>query len=82
MAQFPVIGFQLQVSTAPQQQPGMPAVEFVPRVFITAQTAQGPRTLQLPIQSASEFMAICGLLQVQGRLVFDDIQATLEKVMP
>jgi hypothetical protein len=83
MAQFPVLAYQLQVSTAPpQQQQGVPPPEFIPRVTITVQTGQGPRNVPLPIQSASEFMAICALMQVQGRLVFDDIQETLEKMMP
>jgi hypothetical protein len=80
MAQFPVIGYQLQVSTVPPQQPGAPPIEFIPRVFIEFQT--GGQALQLPIKSPTEFMAICALIQAPGRLVFDNTQETLEKIMP
>src|SRR5262249_40151672 len=80
MAQFPVIGYQLQISTAPQTLPNAPAVEFVPRVFLQFQT--GPQPLQLPVKSAAEFMAICALIEAPGRLVYDNVQETLEKVMP
>ena len=83
MAQFPVLGYQLLVSTAPPQvQAAVPPPEFVPRITITIQTAQGPRNIPLPISSAAEFSAICALMQVQGRLVFEDVQETLEKIMP
>lgn len=81
MAQFAVISYQLQLSTSPLQQ-GVVPVEFVPRAFITIQTAQGNRTIQLPIHNAAEFMAICALIQSPGRLVFDDAQETLEKLQP
>ena len=81
MAQFPVIGFQLQISTAPPvQPPGGPAVDMIPRVFIQFQT--GGQFRQLPVNSATEFMAICALIQAPGRLIFDTVQETLEKVMP
>jgi hypothetical protein len=80
MPQFPVIGYQLQVSTAPPTAPNAPAIEFVPRVFIQFQP--GAQYLQLPIRSTDEFMAICALIQSPGRLVFDTVQETLEKLMP
>jgi hypothetical protein len=80
MAQFPVIGYQLQVSTALVQQPGTPAVEMTPRVFIQFQP--GGQLRQLPINSPAEFMAICALIQAPGRLIFDNVQETLEKIMP
>jgi hypothetical protein len=80
MAQFQVIGYQLQVSTAPVQQPGAPAAEMIPRVFIQFQP--GGQLRQLPINNATEFMAICALIQAPGRLIFDNVQETLEKVTP
>lgn len=80
MAQFPVIGYQLQVSTAPVQQAGGPTVDMIPRVFIQFQT--GGQLRPLPINGAAEFMAICALIQAPGRLIFDNAQETLEKVMP
>jgi hypothetical protein len=76
MAQFPVLAYKLQVSTAPL--PGA-AVTFTPRVFIQVPD-RAP--FQLPVNSEAEFMAICALLQVPGRLVFEDGQGTLEKIMP
>jgi hypothetical protein len=55
-------------------------VDMIPRVFIQFQT--GGQLPQLPINSAAEFMAICALIQAPGRLIFDNVQETLEKVMP
>lgn len=80
MPQFPVIGYQLQISTAPVQQPGAPPVPMIPRVLLQFQT--GAQLRQLPINDAQEFMAICALIQAPGRLVFDNVQETLEKIMP
>jgi len=80
MPQFPVIGYQLQISTAPVVTPGTPTVDMIPRVFIQFQT--GGQFRQLPINSAEEFMAICALIQAPGRLIFDNVQETLEKLMP
>jgi hypothetical protein len=82
MAQFPVIGYQLQISTVPPQQQGAPPIEFIPRVFITVQSAGGPQSVQLPVNNQAEFLAICALIQTPGRLVFESTQETLEKVMP
>lgn len=76
MAQFPVLAYKLQVSTAPV--PGV-AVTFTPRIFI--QIPDRP-PFQLPVNSEAEFMAICALLQVPGRLMFEDGQGTLEKIGP
>lgn len=81
MPQFPVIGYQLQVSTAPPATPGAP-VDFVPRVFITIQASNGSQVRPLQIKDPAEFMALCALIQAPGRLVFDLAQETLEKVMP
>jgi hypothetical protein len=80
MSQFPVIGYQLQLSTVPPEVPGSLPVEFVTRVFLQFQT--GTQLLQLPVRSPTEFMAICALIQAPGRLVYDNVQGTLEKVMP
>ena len=82
MPQFPVVGYQLQVSTIPPQTPGAPPVEFIPRVFITIQGSGGLQNRQLPIRSPTEFMALCALIQTPGRLVFESVEETLEKIMP
>ena len=82
MPQFPVIGYQLQVSTAPPATPNAPPIDFVPRVVITIQAANGQQTRQLQINNPAEFMALCAVIQAPGRLVFDLAQETLEKVMP
>jgi hypothetical protein len=55
MVQFPVVGYTLQVSTTPPQQPV--AVEFIPGVVIHVQTVKGVRPVPLSINSPAEFMA-------------------------
>ena len=82
MAQFPVSGYLLQLSTAPPAAPGAPPIDFVPRVLITIQGSNGQQTRQLQINNPAEFVAVCALIQSPGRLVFDPAQETLEKVMP
>jgi hypothetical protein len=81
MPQFPVIGYTLEVSTAPRsKQPGVPGPEMIPAVFISVGTGQP--TIRLPVESVAEYMAICALIQTPGRLVFDPDQQKLQKVMP
>jgi hypothetical protein len=80
MPQFPVIGYLLQVSTAPRPLPGGIAPTMTPRVSI--QLEPNGQFRPLPINDATEFMAICALIQTEGRLVFDAEQETLDKVMP
>jgi|KBSSwiStaDraftv2_1062776.scaffolds.fasta_scaffold1805615_2 hypothetical protein len=80
MPQFPVVGYALQVSTNPQQVPGAPAVPFRAAVAIQFQP-QGPFQ-PLVINGPDEFMAIAALLQTPGRLMFDPVGATLEKIEP
>jgi hypothetical protein len=36
----------------------------------------------LPIKGADEFMAVVALIQTPGRLVFDPVATTLEKIEP
>ena len=80
MPQFPVIGYALEVSTAPRaKQPGVPPPEMIPAVFIQVGTGQ---PIRLPVESVAEYMAICALIQTAGRLVFDPDQQKLQKVMP
>jgi hypothetical protein len=64
----------------PVQQPGTLGVEMIPRVLIQFQP--GGQFRQLPINSAAEFLAICALIQAPGRLIFENVQETLAKVMP
>jgi hypothetical protein len=83
MAQFAVLGYALQISTNPPPEvPGVSPPAFVPRVTIVIQTLEGPRNVPLPIKSAAEFMAFCAMMQVPGRLLFEDVQGTLDKISP
>jgi hypothetical protein len=58
----------------------MPSPEFIPRVLLQFQT--GAQLLTLPINSPTEFMALCALIQAPGRLGYDTEQQTVEKIMP
>jgi hypothetical protein len=80
MPQFPVIGYALQLSTNPPQQPGAPPIPFRAGVAIQLQP-NGPFQ-PLPINGPDEFMAITALIRTPGRLMFDPIGATLEKIDP
>jgi hypothetical protein len=83
MAQFAVVGYQVMVSTNPPAVPGAPA--FVPRVTITIQVGPSPQQVQsvpLPMTNEAEFLALCAMMQLPGRLIFDQQQGTLEKVTP
>jgi hypothetical protein len=83
MAQFTVLGYALQISTNPPAEvPGTPPPEFIPRVTIVIQTPEGHRSIPLPIKGAAEFMALCAMMQVPGRLLFEDVQGTLDKISP
>jgi hypothetical protein len=56
MAQFPVIAYALQVSTAPRQrQQGVPPPDMIPAVFIQI---EGRQPFPLQIESGAEYMAI------------------------
>lgn len=80
MAQFPVIGYTLEIGTAPRsRKPGVPPPQMVPAVFIQV---GGGQPFQLQVQSPEEFMAICALIQAPGRLVFDPEEQKMQKVMP
>ena len=80
MAQFPVVGYAVQLSTNPPQQPGAPPVPFRAGVAIQFQPS-GPFQ-PLPINGPDEFMAIVALIQTPGRLMYDPVGATLEKIEP
>jgi hypothetical protein len=80
MPQFPVVGYVLQLSTNPPSQPGVPPPPFRAGVAIQLQP-NGPFQ-SLPINGADEFMAITALLQTTGRLLFDPVGMTLEKIEP
>ena len=77
--QFPVVKYHLLVGTAPQ---GAGAAEFLPGVSLDIQTNQGLQQVRLPINSPTEFMAVCALIQAPGTLFFDQQLFTLEKVGP
>ena len=77
---FPVISYALQVSTNPQQQPGAPPAPF--RCGITLQLQPNGPFQPLPINGPDEFMAAVALIQTPGRLFYDPVGATLEKVQP
>jgi hypothetical protein len=80
MPQFPVVGYALQISTNPPQQPGAPPLPFRVAVAIQLQ-ASGPFQF-LPINGPDEFAAVMALIQTPGRLLFDPVGAVLEKVEP
>ena len=80
MAQFPVVGYALLVSTNPPPAPGAPPVEFKTGVSIQF-VVNGPFQ-PLPIRSTEEFMAVVALIQTPGRLLYDPQAATLEKIQP
>lgn len=80
MAQLPVVQYVIEISTAPRQrQAGVPPPEMVPAVFIQTPNS---RLFPLQINSTTEFMAVTALLQVPGRLVFDQDEQKLQKLMP
>jgi len=80
MPQFEVIGYAVQVSTNPQQQPGASPIPFRAGVALQFQPS-GPFQ-PLPINGADEFMAVVALIQTPGRLMYDPVGATLEKIHP
>ena len=80
MPQFEVKGYAVQVSTNPPQQPGAPPVPF--RVGVALQFELNGPFQPLPINGPDEFMAVVALIQTPGRLMFDPIGATLEKIQP
>lgn len=80
MAQFPVVSYWLEMSTAPRQrQAGVPPPEMRPAVYIQV---PGTQLFALPIESKEEFLAVCALLQTPGRLVFEQDEQKLLKIMP
>jgi hypothetical protein len=80
MPQLPVIGYALQVQTNPPQQPGAPAAPF--RVAVAVQLQPNGPFSFLPINGPDEFLAVTALLQTPGRLMFDPVGSTLEKIEP
>jgi hypothetical protein len=81
MAQFPVVFYALEISTAPRQrQQGVAPPEMIPAVFIQVQGGQQPFRLQ--VESAAEFSAICAMLQTPGRTVFDPDEQKLQRLNP
>ncbi|HET7535284.1 MAG TPA: hypothetical protein VFJ90_02440 [Candidatus Didemnitutus sp.] len=76
----PVTGYMLQVSMAPLSLQGTPPPPFVAKVFV--QTAAGGIYWQMPINGPDEFTAVCALLQSPGRLLWENDQLTLQKIMP
>jgi hypothetical protein len=80
MPQFPVVAYALQVSTNPIQPPGTPPLPF--RVGVAVQLQPNGAFQPLPINTPDEFAAITALLQTPGKLVFDPVAATLEKLGP
>ena len=73
-----VTGYALGITTVAQPQPG--GSPFLPRVSIQVQP-NGPFT-ELRVTNIEEFMAITALMQLPGRLVFDNQSLTLEKIQP
>jgi hypothetical protein len=80
MPPIPVIGYALQISTNPPQQPGAPPVPF--RVGVAIQFQPGGTFQPLPINGLDEFMALVALIQTPGHLMFDPVGRTLEKIGP
>lgn len=80
MPHYPVVGYALQISTNPLAQPGVAAPPFRAAVAIQLQPS-GPFQ-SLPVNGPDEFAAITALLQTTGRLMFDPVGMTLEKVEP
>jgi hypothetical protein len=80
MPQIPVIGYALQVSTNSLQQPCAPPAAF--RAGIAIQLQPGGPFQPQPIKEPDEFMAVVALIQTQGRLMFDPVATTLEKIEP
>jgi hypothetical protein len=80
MPQIPVVGYALQLSTNPPQQVGAPPLPF--RVGVALQLQPNGPFQALPINGPDEFMAVVALLQTQGRLLFDPVGSTLEKIEP
>lgn len=80
MPQFPVVGYALQIATNPPQQPGAPPTPF--RSGVAIQLQPGGPFQPLPINGPEEFMAVVALIQTPGRLMFDPLGATLEKIEP
>jgi len=80
MPPIPVAEYAIQISTNPPQQPGTPAVPFKTGILIRLQA--GGQFQALPINGPDEFMAIVALIQTPGRLMFDPVGMTLEKVGP
>ena len=77
---IPVVGYALQVSTNPPPLPGTPAAPF--RVAVSLQLQPNGAFQPLPINGPDEFMAIVALIQTPGRLMFDPVATTLEKIQP
>jgi hypothetical protein len=82
MAQHAVIGYSVTVSTAVAAGPNAPPIDYVPKLFVTAVTGNGMQQIELPMKSKEEFTAICALIQLPGRLVYEETQGTLEKIWP
>lgn len=80
MPQVQVAGYALQISTNPQQQPGAPPVPF--RVGVAVQLQTGGPFVSLSINGPDEFAAVVALIQTPGRLMFDPVGSTLEKIEP
>lgn len=80
MPQVQVVGYALQISTNPPQQPGAPPVPF--RVGVAVQLQPGGPFMPLPINGPDEFTAVAALIQTPGRLMFDTTGSTLAKIQP
>jgi hypothetical protein len=80
MPQVQVVGYALQLSTNPLQQPGAPPVPF--RVGVAVQLQPSGPFIPLPINGPDEFTAVVALIQTPGRLMFDPVGSTLEKIEP
>ena len=80
MPQVQVVGYALQLSTNPPQQPGAPPVPF--RVGVAVQLQPNGPFMSLPINGPDEFAAVVSLIQSPGRLMFDPVGSTLEKIQP
>jgi len=80
MPLIPVVGYALQVSTNPPQQPGAPPIPF--RVGVALQLQPNGPFTSLLINDPDEFRAVVALIQTPGRLLFDPVGSTLEKIEP
>jgi hypothetical protein len=75
-----VVGYELQITLDPPQSPGAPRVPFVATVLV--QFEPGGQFTTVNLHSNDEFLAMCAVLAVPGRLLFDRDRQTFQKILP